>query len=99
MDGNADPDVGATLDRIMRERPARLLAVSVMPGPQTAAATPICRDFPSEHPHRLPVVWGGYFPTLYPDAALNAGYVDFAIRGQGELTFCNRHVARRGRRV
>ncbi len=34
----------------------------------------------------VPIVWGGYFPTLYPDVALNSDYVDFAIRGQGEDT-------------
>ena len=34
----------------------------------------------------MPIVWGGYFPSLYTDAALNARYVDFAIRGQGEET-------------
>src|SRR5690242_2332937 len=43
VDGNADPAPGATLDRIMREHPAELLAVSVMPGPQMAAAIPLCR--------------------------------------------------------
>src|SRR5262249_23447478 len=37
------------------------------------------------HPS-LPIAWGGYFPTLYPDAAINAPYVDFLVRGQGEET-------------
>jgi len=32
----------------------------------------------------LPIIWGGYFPTLYPDTALAASYVDYAVRGQGE---------------
>jgi radical SAM superfamily enzyme YgiQ (UPF0313 family) len=32
----------------------------------------------------LPIIWGGYFPTLYTDAALAAPYVDYAIRGQGD---------------
>jgi radical SAM superfamily enzyme YgiQ (UPF0313 family) len=35
----------------------------------------------------VPIVWGGYFPTLYPDVALNSDYVDYVIRGQGEDTF------------
>jgi anaerobic magnesium-protoporphyrin IX monomethyl ester cyclase len=86
VDGNADPQAGATLDRIMRERPARLLAVSVMPGPQMKAAIPLCREFRARYP-RVPIVWGGYFPSLYPDAALNARYVDYVVRGQGEETF------------
>ena len=86
VDGNIDPQPSQTLERIMRERPARLLAVSVMPGPQMRAAIPLCREFRERYP-QVPVVWGGYFPSLYPDAALNARYVDYAVRGQGEDTF------------
>ena len=85
VDGNLDPNPGAALDCIMSETPARLLAVSVMPGPQMAAAIPLCREFRAKYP-AVPIVWGGYFPSLYPDAALNARYVDFAVRGQGEET-------------
>jgi radical SAM superfamily enzyme YgiQ (UPF0313 family) len=33
------------------------------------------------------IVWGGYFATNYTAAVLNSEYVDFAVRGQGELTF------------
>jgi anaerobic magnesium-protoporphyrin IX monomethyl ester cyclase len=63
-----------------------LLAVSVMPGPQMVAAIPLCREFRKKYP-AVPIVWGGYFPSLYTDAALNARYVDFVVRGQGEETF------------
>lgn len=86
VDGNADPQPQATLDKIVAQQRVRLLAVSVMPGPQMVAAIPICREFRSKHPS-IPIVWGGYFPSLYPDAALNAKYVDFVVRGQGEETF------------
>jgi hypothetical protein len=86
VDGNADPQPGVTLDRIMRATPARLLAVSVMPGPQMVAAIPLCREFRAKYP-QVPIVWGGYFPSLYPDAALSAAYVDYIVRGQGEDTF------------
>ncbi len=86
VDGNCDDDPIGAIDRIMRERPARLLAVTVMPGPQMAASIPVCKWFREKYP-RVPVVWGGYFPSIYPDAALNAKYVDFVVRGQGEETF------------
>lgn len=85
VDGNLDPDPAATLDRICAEHPVELLAVSVMPGPQMVAAIELCRTFRAKAP-RVPIVWGGYFPSLYPDAALNARYVDFAVIGQGEET-------------
>ncbi len=50
------------------------------------AAIPLCHEFRAKHP-QIPIVWGGYFASLYTDAALNARYVDFVVRGQGEETF------------
>jgi radical SAM superfamily enzyme YgiQ (UPF0313 family) len=85
IDGNLDPDPGGALARVAPEHGVELLAVSVMPGPQMAASIPLCREFRRLHPS-IPIVWGGYFPSLYTDAALNARYVDYAIRGQGEET-------------
>ncbi|HSU30421.1 MAG TPA: radical SAM protein [Bryobacteraceae bacterium] len=86
VDGNADPHPEETLDRLVREHSVQLLAVSVMPGPQMRAAIPICTNFRRKH-GSIPIVWGGYFASLYSDAALNAPYVDFVVRGQGEETF------------
>lgn len=97
VDGNLDGQPERTIDRIMVESGAELLALAVMPGPQMAAAIPISREFRKKHP-KVPIVWGGYFPSLYPDAALNAPYVDFAIRGQGEDTFLELLAALRGTR-
>jgi radical SAM superfamily enzyme YgiQ (UPF0313 family) len=85
VDGNLDPDPAATMRRLALDHPIEILAVSVMPGPQMVAAIPLCREFRKQFP-AVPIVWGGYFPSLYPDAALNAPYVDFAVRGQGEET-------------
>ena len=97
VDGNLDKQPDRTLDRIASEKGVELLAVSVMPGPQMAAAIPICKDFRKKHP-KVPIVWGGYFPSLYPDTALNARYVDFVVRGQGEDTFIELLSALRGGR-
>ena len=86
VDGNGDSDPDATLDRLAKRGDVTLLAVSVMPGPQMVAALPLCREFRKKYP-AIPIVWGGYFPSLYTDAALNARYIDFVVRGQGEETF------------
>jgi len=66
--------------------PVRLLAVTAMPGPQMAAAVPLTKRLKETFP-RIPIVWGGYFPTLYPKPVLAAPYVDWIVRGQGEQTF------------
>ena len=85
IDGNHERDaVEATL-RSLRERAHAALGVTVMGGPQVATAIAVSRAARAAFP-QLPIIWGGYFPTLYPDAALNAPYVDYLVRGQGEET-------------
>ena len=97
VDGNLEDDPLAVIEAIHRETPIELLGVSVMPGPQMAAAIPVCRAFRERHP-KIPIAWGGYFPSIYPEAALNASYVDFAVRGQGQRTLVELLEALRDRR-
>lgn len=66
--------------------PVTLVAMTVMPGPQLVSAVPLSRRIKERYPD-ITIVWGGYFPTLYPLPALRAPYVDFIVRGQGEKTF------------
>jgi radical SAM superfamily enzyme YgiQ (UPF0313 family) len=83
VDGNVDPDpVGRALAALGQAR-HDLVGVTVMPGPQVAPAIEISAAIRAAYP-RTPIAWGGYFPTLYPDAALNAPYVDYVVREQGE---------------
>src|SRR4051794_36522192 len=97
VDGNADADPWATLDALTQREPVELLGVSVMPGPQLRAAIPVCRAFREKYPD-VPIVWGGYFASLYTDAALNAPYVDFVVKGQGEDTLVELLAELRGAR-
>jgi anaerobic magnesium-protoporphyrin IX monomethyl ester cyclase len=86
VDGNVDRDlVGATLDALDTGR-YDAVGISVMGGPQIAPSIDVSRAIRERYPS-LPIVWGGYFPTLYTDTALGAPYVDYAIRGQGEESF------------
>jgi radical SAM superfamily enzyme YgiQ (UPF0313 family) len=85
VDGNLDPHPTETLLNLIREMHVELLAVTVMPGPQTVGAVASCRAIHERFP-RIPIVWGGYFASNYTTAVLNAPYVDFAVRGQGEDT-------------
>jgi radical SAM superfamily enzyme YgiQ (UPF0313 family) len=83
VDGNVDRDlVSATLAAIASDR-FDAVGVSVMGGPQIAPAIAVSRAIREHHP-RLPIIWGGYFPTLNTETALSAPYVDYAIRGQAE---------------
>jgi anaerobic magnesium-protoporphyrin IX monomethyl ester cyclase len=66
--------------------PVRAIAFTVMPGPQLANAVPLTRAVKARHP-AIPIIWGGNFGSLYPGPVLNAPYIDWLVRGQGERTF------------
>ena len=97
VDGNLDPDPDTTLARLIETNRIELLGVSVMPGPQMLSAMKSCKAIRARYPH-VRIVWGGYFPSVYGDATLNAKYVDFAVRGQGENTLLELIEALRGKR-
>jgi anaerobic magnesium-protoporphyrin IX monomethyl ester cyclase len=85
LGGNITRDLATRAVATLRDEPHAVVAVSVMPGPQVAPAIEISSAMRDARPD-LPIVWGGYFPTLYPDAAINAPYVDCVVRGPGEET-------------
>ena len=86
VDGNLDPHAAATVIDLASSRPeVAAVGVTVMPGPQVRPAIDLSSSVRAAQPD-IPIVWGGFFPTLYPDAAINAPYVDFVVRGQGERT-------------
>src|SRR5271163_864362 len=97
VDGNLDSHPTETLVALLKEHRVELLAVTVMPGPQTVGAVATCREIRARFPN-VPIVWGGYFPTNYTAVDLNVAYVDYAVRGQGEQTFLELLDAIRGHR-
>jgi anaerobic magnesium-protoporphyrin IX monomethyl ester cyclase len=86
LDGNIDPDASATAHRLAQSTHLSAVGITVMGGPQLAPAIELSRAVRAARPD-VPIVWGGYFPTLYPEVALNCDYVDYVVRGQGESTF------------
>src|SRR5579864_7433671 len=97
VDGNlfADP-ASEIIDRLSRAAGStlRLLAVTVMPGPQLSQAVAVCQRVKNALPE-VPIVWGGYFPTQHADTVLGASYVDFAVRSQGEQAIVDLSAALR----
>jgi len=92
VDGNlTEIDVLATVSAHVEQRaggpdPVRAVALTVMPGPQLVSAVPLSKAIKARFP-ALPIIWGGNFGSLYPEPVLNAPYVDWLVRGQGEQTF------------
>lgn len=85
VDGNIDRDFIRTTLHALDRGGVDAVGLSVMGGPQLAPSIELSKAIRERHP-QVPIVWGGYFPTLYTDTALAAPYVDYAIRAQGEQT-------------
>jgi anaerobic magnesium-protoporphyrin IX monomethyl ester cyclase len=97
VDGNINDRPLETILKLIDSHPIELVGVSVMPGPQMVAAMETSREIRRLRP-QVKIAWGGYFPSIYPDAALNAKYIDFVVRGQGEDTLLELLDAMRGNR-
>ena len=97
VDGNIEEIPTAHILQLIDQHTVEMLGVTCMPGPQMAAAMESSREIRRLRPD-VPIVWGGYFPSTYADAALNAKYVDYVVRGQGEETLFELLDATRGSR-
>jgi len=86
IDGNVDRDLLGETMRAIEQNTFDAVGISVMGGPQIEPSIAVSKMIRERFP-ALPIIWGGYFPTLYTDTALTAPYVDYAIRGQGEESF------------
>lgn len=60
------------------------VGLSVMTGYQIKDAVVISRAVKAAHPG-VPVVWGGYHASMLPEQTLAEPYIDYVIRGQGQL--------------
>src|SRR5258708_25568646 len=86
IDGNLVADPASAIIERAKATGAKLLAATVMPGPQLTQAVPVCKQVKSAVPG-LSILGGGYFPTQHADVCLRSGYIDFCIEGQGEVPF------------
>jgi radical SAM superfamily enzyme YgiQ (UPF0313 family) len=85
VDGNFLTDHTHQLIRLLQEKKATALGMTVMPGPQLNQAVPLAKAVKQALPD-LPIIWGGYFPTQHGDVILESGFIDYVVRSQGELT-------------
>ncbi len=86
IDGNLVDDPAARIIERAKATKAKLLAVTVMPGPQLRQAVPVCQQVKAALPD-LTILWGGYFPTQHDNVILKSDFVDYVIQGQGEAPF------------
>jgi len=65
---------------------ADLVGISCFTGYQIESAVRSARRLRQSF-GKLPMIWGGYHPSLYPEATLASGLADFVVAGQGEWVF------------
>jgi anaerobic magnesium-protoporphyrin IX monomethyl ester cyclase len=85
IDGNVDRDFVSTTLRTLAAGGVDAVGISVMGGPQLRSAIKVSQEIRAKFP-AAPIIWGGHFPSICAQAALNTPYPDYAIRGQGEDT-------------
>jgi anaerobic magnesium-protoporphyrin IX monomethyl ester cyclase len=85
IDAAVVPDYSQALREAIAD--AICLGISVLTGPMIRGAIKAATFAKALRPS-MPVVFGGWHPTLLPAQTLAEPYVDIIVRGQGEITFC-----------
>jgi len=84
IDGRLEPDAEATV--LSHLEGALCLGITVLTGAPISDALQISRAAKRARPD-LPVVWGGWHPSMFSRECLLEPSVDVTVRGQGEQTF------------
>jgi anaerobic magnesium-protoporphyrin IX monomethyl ester cyclase len=84
LDQRMDPDFDELLKVELAANPLAI-GTHVMGGPQIRIAMNLAQRIKAVTD--APLVWGGAFPTMVPDAVIDFPAVDFVIRGEGETPF------------
>ncbi len=72
--------------RVLEEvRDAVCLAISLVTGPMIRETVEIAKSVKAWNPD-FPIILGGWHPSLLPKQTLEAPYIDYVVRGQGEDT-------------
>ncbi len=87
IDGRFHPEVPRLQEEVVA------LGVTVLSGAPIKDALRFSREFRAAYPG-VPVVWGGFHPSIFPEQVAAHPAVDVAVLGQGQQTFAEL-VARR----
>ena len=86
IDGRLDPDAEQTVISALDN--AVCLGVTVLTGAPIADALQVSRAAKAAQPG-VPVVWGGWHPSMFGADCLREPCVDIAVQAQGEATFAD----------
>jgi anaerobic magnesium-protoporphyrin IX monomethyl ester cyclase len=83
VDGSLEPDFKRALARELSD--AVCVGISLLTGRMIRSAIDAAR-FIRRQRQDLPIVFGGWHPSLLPEQTLKEDFVDVVVRGQGEKT-------------
>ena len=86
VDGRIDPDPERTLAALLPG--AVCLGVTVLTGAPIADALRVTRAAKKMCPD-VPIVWGGWHPSMFGKECLRERCVDITVQAQGEATFAD----------
>ncbi len=84
VDGRLEADPAAGVLAHVDERTV-CVGVTVLTGAPITDALKVTRAVQQRHPH-LPIVWGGWHPSLFPEQCLRDAKVQAVVLAQGEET-------------
>ncbi len=84
LDSRIDPDAEEVLLELAPQ--ASCVGMTVFSGPPIGPALALARAVKRQNPG-LPVVWGGWHPSIFPEQCIDSGEVDAVAIGQGEGSF------------
>jgi anaerobic magnesium-protoporphyrin IX monomethyl ester cyclase len=85
IDGRLEKDPMPKILEALQQN-AVCFAVTVLTGRPIKDALLVSQAV-KEHFPSLPVIWGGWHPSLFPQETLEEKSVDVIVKGQGEITF------------
>jgi anaerobic magnesium-protoporphyrin IX monomethyl ester cyclase len=80
IDANAEASV------LEESSDAACVGMTVFSGPPISDALRLSRNLRKRHP-QLPVIWGGWHPSILPEQCVASGAVDAVVMAQGEPIF------------
>ena len=86
INATVENDYVDTILNEMKQGNVLCLGVTSMTGYQIHDALKVTKTV-KRYFSDVPIIWGGYHPTLLPKETLMDDSVDIVVRGQGEITF------------
>lgn len=86
VDGRISPSQADTSKAAKASDNLLCIGVTVWTGEPIRGALNFSREAKRIRPN-IPVVWGGWHPSILPEQCLNDSSVDIIVKGQGEVTF------------